>query len=157
MEAEGVSRQPQVKGETHTGTQLPGGRRQWGGGGGWGHGGGTCVLGGWEPAGIDNSGGTAVCGAGRCWALGKRSQGLSSVPRTPHSTWPVPGGPLGAPGRHHLIAQIQPAGPPPRTAQTPELPCPLTCAEIPVAPNPGKSSQRCHHSLRGWGSVTRGP
>lgn len=46
MEAEGVSRQPQVKERgTHTGTQLPGGRRQWGGGGGWGHGGGRVCSG----------------------------------------------------------------------------------------------------------------
>lgn len=34
MEAEGVSRQPQVKGETHIGSHLPGGRRRWGGGDG---------------------------------------------------------------------------------------------------------------------------
>lgn len=57
--------QPQMKGETHAGVRLPGGEKEMRRRRDGGHGGGTRAPGRGEPTGIENSGGTAVCRAGR--------------------------------------------------------------------------------------------
>lgn len=71
---------------------------------------GTCVLGGWEPAGIDNSGGTAVRG----WEVLGSGEEKSGTRQRAQDTSQHLAGTRWAPGEHRQAPfdrQIQLAGP----------------------------------------------